>query len=220
MRVLVRCFATLREASAARIELDLEGTATVDDAWESLTERFPGLAPHRPFTQAARNGSAVGWDEPLADGDEVAFLPPVSGGREPPLVGLSDGPIDVEALERIAGAGHGAVVTFVGRARNRGDDGREVTSLEYEVYPEMAEATLRAVAGEVPERWPDCAVAVVHRTGAVPIGEAAVVIVTAAPHRSDAYEANRYVIEAIKARLPIWKLEHFADGSRWKRPGA
>ena len=115
---------------------------------------------------------------------------------------------------------HGAVVTFVGRARNRADDGREVTSLEYEAYPEMAEATLRAVAAEVRDRWPDCTVAVVHRVGAVPIGEAAVVIVTAAPHRGDAYEANRYVIEAIKARLPIWKLEHFADGSRWKRPGA
>jgi molybdopterin synthase catalytic subunit len=95
-----------------------------------------------------------------------------------------------------------------------------VVGLEYEAYPEMADATLRSVAGEVGERWPDCVVAVVHRTGPVPIGEAAVVIVTAAPHRGDAYEANRYVIEAIKDRLPIWKLEQFADGSRWKRPGA
>ena len=220
MRVVVRCFATLREASAARSELELADPASVDMAWATLAARYPAIEPHRSFTQPARNGVAVGWDEPLGEGDEVAFLPPVSGGGDTPTVGLSDGPIDVEALERIAGAGHGAVVTFVGRARNRGDDGREVTGLEYEAYPEMAEATLRAVAGEVPERWPDCSVAVVHRIGTVPIGEAAVVIVTAAPHRSGAYEANRYVIEAIKARLPIWKLEHFADGSRWKRPGA
>jgi molybdopterin synthase catalytic subunit len=162
---------------------------------------------------------AVGWDEELADGDEVAFLPPVSGGTSP-LVGLTADPIDVAALEAIVAATHGAVVTFVGRARRLADDGREVTLLEYEAYPEMAEATLRAVAAEVGERWPDCAVAVVHRTGAVPIGEAAVVIVTAAAHRGDAYEANRYVIEAIKDRLPIWKLEHFVDGTRWKRPGA
>ncbi len=219
MRVVVRCFATLREASATRTELDLEVPATVESAWTALSARYPGLEPHRTWTQPARNGSAVSWDEPLADGDEVAFLPPVSGGAGT-TVGLTNGPIDVDALEAIAGSEHGAVVTFVGRARDRADDGREVTGLEYEAYPEMAEATIRAVAAEVTGRWADCAVAVVHRTGPVPIGEAAVVIVTAAPHRSDAYEANRYVIEAIKERLPIWKLEQFADGSRWKRPGA
>jgi MoaE-MoaD fusion protein len=220
MRIHARCFATLREVSAARTDLELSDSATVADAWAALVARHAGLRPHREYTQAARNGEAVGWDEPLTDGDEVAFLPPVSGGSLEPLIGLSEGPIDIAALEDVASEAHGAVVTFVGRARNRADDGREVTSLEYEAYPEMAEATLTAVSAEVRDRWPDCAVAVVHRVGAVPIGEAAVVIVTAAPHRGDAYEANRYVIEAIKARLPIWKLEHFADGSRWKRPGA
>jgi MoaE-MoaD fusion protein len=220
MRIHARCFATLREVSAARTDLELSDSATVADAWAALVARHPGLQPHREYTQAARNGEAVGWDEPLTDGDEVAFLPPVSGGSLEPLIGLSEGPIDIAALEDVASEAHGAVVTFVGRARNRADDGREVTSLEYEAYPEMAEATLTAVSAEVRDRWPDCVVAVVHRVGAVPIGEAAVVIVTAAPHRGDAYEANRYVIEAIKARLPIWKLEHFADGSRWKRPGA
>ena len=220
MHVSARCFATLRELSAARSDLDLAAGASVSDAWDALVSRHPGLVAHRPYTQAARNGTAVSWDEPLAEGDQVAFLPPVSGGSDRALVGLTDGPIDVEALERIAGMAHGAVVTFVGRARNRADDGREVLELEYEAYPEMADAVLRAVAAEVADRWPDCALAVVHRTGAVPIGEAAVAIVTAAPHRADAYEANRYVIEAIKQRLPIWKLERFADGTQWKRPGA
>jgi molybdopterin synthase catalytic subunit len=197
----------------------VDDPASVASAWAALVDRYPELDRHRPFTQPARNGVAVGWDEPLTDGDEVAFLPPVSGGTEP-SVGLTDGPIDVAALEAIVATTHGAVVTFVGRARRLADDGREVVGLEYEAYPEMAEATLRSVASEVRERWPDCVVAVVHRTGPVPIGEAAVVIVTAAPHRGDAYAANRYVIEAIKDRLPIWKLEQFADGSRWKRPGA
>lgn len=220
MRIHARCFATLRELSAARTDLELGGSATVAEAWAKLVARYPELAPHREYTQAARNGEAAGWDQALADGDEVAFLPPVSGGAADPPIGLSDGPIDIAALERIASESHGAVVTFVGRARDLADDGRAVTRLEYEAYPEMAEATLRAVAAEVRDRWTDCTVAVVHRVGAVPIGDAAVVIVTAAPHRGDAYEANRYVIEAIKARLPIWKLEHFADGSRWKRPGA
>ncbi len=220
MRIHARCFATLREVSAARTDMKLGDSATVADVWATLVARFPDLAPHRDYTQAARNGEAVGWDEQLTDGDEVAFLPPVSGGAVDPPIGLSAGPIDIAAMEEVASTSHGAVVTFVGRARNRADDGREVTSLEYEAYPEMAEATLQAVAAEVRGRWPDCTVAVVHRVGPVPIGEAAVVIVTASPHRGDAYEANRYVIEAIKARLPIWKLEHFADGSRWKRPGA
>ena len=221
MDVRARCFATLRELSAAQTDLELSEGATVADAWAALVGRFPGLAAHRPYTQPARNGVAVGWDERLAAGDTVAFLPPVSGGIDPArLTGVTDQAIDVRALERVAGDSHGAMVTFVGRARNRSDDGREVVELQYEAYPEMAEATLAVVADEVRGRWPGAAVAVVHRVGVVAIGEVAVAIVTVAPHRADAYEANRYVIEAIKDRLPIWKLERFADGSRWKRPGA
>jgi molybdopterin synthase catalytic subunit len=95
-----------------------------------------------------------------------------------------------------------------------------VLELGYEAYPEMATAVLAEIAGEAEERWAGCAVAVVHRVGTVPIGEAAVAIVTAAAHRSEAYDANRFVIEAIKERLPIWKRERFADGTEWKRPGA
>lgn len=220
MRVRARCFATLRELSAASVELDLAPSATVADAWGQLVGRYPGLEPHRPFTQPARNGAAVTWDVALAEGDEVAFLPPVSGGATQPMRGLTDQPIDVDALLTVARDTDGAVVTFVGRARTRADDGREVLELEYEAYPEMAEAMLAAVADEVAAQWPDCTVAIIHRTGLVPIGEAAVVIVTASPHRADAYAANRYVIEAVKDRLPIWKRERFADGSEWKRPGA
>ena len=135
MQVRTRCFATLRELSAARTDLELDEPATVASAWAEMASRYPGLGPHREFTQPARNGVAVGWDEPLADGDEVAFLPPVSGGSADPPVGLRTGPIDVEALEQIVATSHGAVVTFVGRARNRADDGREVIGLEYEAIP-------------------------------------------------------------------------------------
>jgi molybdopterin synthase catalytic subunit len=95
-----------------------------------------------------------------------------------------------------------------------------VLELEYEAYPEMAGTVLAEIVREAEERWRGSSVGVVHRVGLVPIGEAAVAIVSAAPHRSDAYEANRFVIEAIKQRLPIWKRERFADGSEWKRPGA
>lgn len=218
MQVTVRTFATLREASADRVQVPLDGGASTADAWAAMVERHPALASHREFVRVARNGSYAAWDDALADGDEVAFLPPVSGGA---TSGLTDAQIDVSALEAaVAGLEHGALVTFVGRARRTSDDGREVVELEYEAYPEMAERVLAEMATEAEERWPGVAAAVVHRTGVVPLGEAAVAIVTAAPHRSAAYEANRFIIEAIKERLPIWKRERFPDGSEWKRPGA
>jgi len=216
MRITARTFASLRELSVDRCDLELGPAATVDDAWSALQSRFPAVAPQRPYIRAARNGAYVAWNEPVADGDVVAFLPPVSGGAS----SLTDGPIDVDSLERsVAGSGMGAIVTFVGRARDVADDGRTVIELEYEAYPEMAAAVLEEIRLEAEHRF-DVACVVTHRSGVVPIGEAAVAIVTAARHRSGAYEANRFVIEAIKERLPIWKRERFADGSEWKRPGA
>ncbi len=217
MRIEVRCFASLRELAGERTELDLPGGSRLTDVWLALVARAPELDAHRPYLRVARNGAYAHWDDALADGDEVALLPPIAGGSA--TVGLIDGPIDVEALAAIVEPGHGAAVTFIGRARNHSDDGREVLELEYEAYPEMAESVLAEIVREVEERW-GVAAAVVHRVGLVPIGDAAVAIVTAAPHRAEAYEASRYLIEAIKERLPVWKRERFVDGSEWKRPGA
>lgn len=217
MQVTVRCFASLREVAQDRCDLALADGATAAQAWAAMADRFPGLGPHRAYVRVARNGAYAGWGDSLAEGDVVAFLPPVSGGAKTALV---DGPIDVAALEEaVAGADRGAIVTFIGRARDLADDGRAVLELEYEVYPEMAGSVLDEIAREAEERWP-VRMAVAHRHGNVPIGEAAVAIVTAGVHRAEAYEANRFVIEAIKERLPIWKRERFADGSEWKRPGA
>jgi MoaE-MoaD fusion protein len=218
MEVTVRCFATLRELAADRTTMTLAPGSVLADAWAALEQAHPKLAPHRPFVRPARNGAYAAWDVSLDDGDQVAFLPPVSGGGPS---GLTDGPIDVRGLEAsVAGAGHGALLTFLGRARDRSDDGREVLELEYEAYPEMAGAVLEEIVREAEERWAESIVGVIHRVGMVPIGEAAVAIVVAAAHRSQAYDANRFVIEQIKERLPIWKRERFADGSEWKRPGA
>lgn len=218
MQIRIRCFALLRELSVERETRSLPDGASVADAWADLAARFPAIVPHRPYVRAARNGAYAGWETTLQDGDEVAFLPPVSGGAI--HTGLTAGPIDAAELERAAASpGHGAMVTFVGRARDHADDGRPVVELEYEVFPEMAAAVLDELAAEAAQRW-DVSVAMVHRTGIVPLGEAAVVIVTAAAHRGAAYEANRHLIEAIKERLPIWKRERFSDGSEWKRPGA
>jgi MoaE-MoaD fusion protein len=219
MKITVRTFAILRELAADRLLLTVPDGARLTDAWAAFVDRFPAIEPHRPHVRAARNGVYAGWETSLADGDEVAFLPPVSGGGG--TAALTDAVVDVAALaETVAGDAHGAVVTFTGRARNRSDDGREVTELEYEAYREMAVSTLAEIAGEAERRWDGCRVGVVHRTGIVPIGEVTVAIVVAAPHRGAAYEANRFVIEAIKDRLPIWKRERFVDGSEWKRPGA
>ena len=216
MRVTLRTFAHLRELSVDRCELDLPDGSTIDAAWERMAAVFPAMAPQRPYVRAARNGAYAAWDEPLADGDVLALLPPVSGGSGH----LTDERIDVAALERsVRSSNRGAVVTFVGIARDVADDGRTVIELEYEVYAEMAEAVLGEIAAEATVRF-GSEVAVVHRHGVVPIGEAAVAIVSAAAHRAEAYDASRYVIEAIKERLPIWKRERFVDGSEWKRPGA
>ena len=218
MQVTARCFATLREVAADRVDLMLADGSTLADAWTAMVDRFPGRAAHRSFVRAAHNRAYAAWETPLADGDEVAFLPPVSGGGP---TAMTDRPIDVAALEAaVAASGHGAVVTFVGRARDRADDGRQVVELEYEAYDEMAETVLATIAADTEARWSAATVAIVHRTGIVPLGDAAVAIVVAAPHRGDAYEANRFAIEAIKEQLPIWKRERFVDGSEWKRPGA
>jgi molybdopterin synthase catalytic subunit len=219
MRVAIRCFAVLRELAFDRDDLELPDGSTVADAWNAVAAAHPALGAHRPYVRGARNGAYADWEAQLLDGDQVAFLPPVSGGAAES--GLTDGPINVAGLEAgVAGSTHGAVVTFVGRARDHADDGRTVLELEYEAFAEMANAVLREITAEAEERWPGSAVAVVHRTGLVPIGDAAVAIVAASPHRSEAYEASRYVIEAIKQRLPIWKRERFTDGTEWKRPGA
>lgn len=220
MDVHVRCFALLRDLSADRTQLLLNDGATIEDAWAELARRYPALTPHRPFVRAARNGAYAAWEEPLVEEDEVAFLPPVSGGGGATRIGISEGPIDEAALVAgLAGDADGAVVSFVGRARNHADDGREVLELEYEAYGPMAERVLAEIASEAADRW-DASVGIVHRIGRVPIGEASVVIVSAAAHRDAAYQASRYAIEAIKERLPIWKRERFSDGSEWKRPGA
>lgn len=222
MHINARCFAILRELAAGSSELELSDGASLSDAWDTLAARFPQIAPHREWVRAARNGAYAAWDVTLAEGDEVAFLPPVSGGArtDTRMVGLVDGRIDVDALEAVVtDPGHGALVTFIGRARDQADDGRTVVELEYEAYPEMAVSVLEEIRQEAEARW-GARVAVMHRTGPVPLGEAAVAIVSAAAHRAEAYEANRFVIEAIKQRLPIWKRERFVDGSEWKRPGA
>lgn len=125
-------------------------------------------------------------------------------------------PIDTAGvLARVGDHGDGAVILFVGTVRNHAD-GRRVSGMTYEAYASMAGTVLAEIAGEAAARWDTDRVAVVHRTGALELGEASVAIAVSTPHRDAAYEASRYVIEQIKERLPVWKHEHYVDGdSRW-----
>jgi molybdopterin synthase catalytic subunit len=131
------------------------------------------------------------------------------------MVDLTADPIDTAALQaRVSGPGNGAVLVFLGVARNH-NRGREVLGLEYEAYGPMALAEMARIEAEALARWPGAEVAMVHRTGLVGIGEASVVIAVGSPHRAEAYETSRFLIDQLKARVPVWKRERYADGSDW-----
>lgn len=132
------------------------------------------------------------------------------------MVGLVHGAIDVSGvLAEVKRHEAGAVLVFEGVTRNH-HDGREVVRLEYEAYPEMANRELRALVEEAKRRWPEVRAAIAHRLGIVPLGEASVVIGVSAPHRDEAYQASRFLIDTLKATVPIWKKEIYVDGSVWK----
>jgi molybdopterin converting factor subunit 1 len=241
MRIRVRLFAIQRELAGAReVPIELEDGATVEDAWAAVAARFPVLAPGRPSVRFARNGDYAEPGTTLGDGDEVAFIPPVSGGSDeaagPPgrrrILELQEAPFgptilsDLEA--RLATDEDGAVVGFVGRTRVSpgtpapGQEaeaarhaGRSVEALGYEAHETMALRVLTTIADEIAERFGVERLAIVHRTGDVPLGEASIVVVAASPHRDAAFRAARYAIDETKARAPIWKAERFADGHVW-----
>jgi molybdopterin synthase catalytic subunit len=152
-------------------------------------------------------------DTALTDGDEVAFLPPVSGGAG--SCWLSDQPLDVgQAVSRVSGPGMGGIVTFVGAVRDNAR-GRAIRHLEYEAYPEMAVREMEKIADEAATRWPGAAVSIGHRSGHLEIGEIAVVVAAAAPHRAEAFAACRFAIDTLKETVPIWKKEVATDGESW-----
>ena len=211
-------FARLREqAGADRFELELPAGATVADAYADLRLRHPALEPRKEIVRPAVNQEFASWDSPLSEGDEVAFIPPVSGGTDAAgvLFELTDQPLDARRLEAAVGhAGAGAVCTFTGVVRDN-SRGRETTRLEYEAYAGMAEAQMRAIAAEIAERWPEARVAMAHRTGRLEIGEASVVVSVSSPHRAEAIAACKHGIDRLKESVPIWKKEFFADGEVW-----
>ncbi|MEL7240059.1 MAG: molybdenum cofactor biosynthesis protein MoaE, partial [Planctomycetota bacterium] len=150
--------------------------------------------------------------------DELALIPPVSGGHD--LFEVRNEPLEVAEVEAaVRHGGAGAVVSFTGTVRNN-TKGVAVDALEYEAYRSMAEKYLRTIGHEIAERWPDTRVAMLHRVGRLAVGEASVVIAVSSPHRADAFDACRHSIERLKEDVPIWKKEFRTDGSVWVGVGS
>lgn len=217
MQVKVRLFGSLREAAGAKEwTVRLSEGATVDDLRALLAREHPAFQEMGDRLRIAVDQQVVASGTRLGDGQEVAFLPPVAGGAGAPgRCTLSDRPLDVsEVVTRITGPDAGGIVTFVGTVRDA-SRGREVRHLEYEAYAGMAEQEMERIADEAGARWPGARVAMAHRTGHLEIGEIAVVIAAAAPHRPEAFAACRYAIDTLKERVPIWKKEVATDGEYW-----
>jgi molybdopterin converting factor subunit 1 len=215
VEITVRLFAALREHAGTReLTLDLSDGATVADAIVVLRAgALAGLPERAPFVTAV-DREYVDDDEPLTAGAELALVPPVSGGAATDeavrKVGLTAKPLDVEAARLLVGDPRcGATVVFTGTTR-------EVPSLEYEAYEEMAVQTMARLADEAVRRHGLVAVAVEHRTGSVALGEPSIVVAASAPHRHEAFEGARFLLDQVKANAPIWKREHPEHGEpRW-----
>jgi molybdopterin synthase catalytic subunit len=205
VRVTVRLFAGLRER-AGWSERGLEGVERVADVWPAL-----GLGDEPRGLLYAVNREYTEPDRALAEGDEVALIPPVSGGA----FRLSKAPLDLDAVVReVETEDAGAIATFVGTTR-RHSRGRTVIHLDYEAYEEMAEQVLAQIADDLKRRHDLCRVAIHHRIGRVGIGDASVVIAVSAPHRHAALAACKEAIDTLKESVPLWKKEVYEGGEEW-----
>ncbi len=222
MKAKVRFFARLAEVAGTReTEVELGEGLSAGDAFRLLCQRFPELADHADSLMYAVNAEYVPPDHPLQAGDELALIPPVSGGsraRPEPGEGLFEvttEPLDPQRLiDHVRKDESGAVAAFLGVVRNS-SLGRRVLYLEYDAYPEMATRVMRQIAEEAMERWPLSDVAMQHRTGRLEIGETSLLIAVSSPHREEAFEACHHLVDRFKEVVPIWKKEVWEDGEVW-----
>lgn len=212
--VHLRYFAAARErAGCSEEKVTIAAGTTVRALLDQLCLAHPPLAALLPHLRVAVNHEFVALDAKVPEAAEVALIPPVAGGSGAFLV--TDTPLSLDAVVRaVSGQGQGGVVTFSGSVRDS-THGKAVVRLEYEAYTPMAEKKLAEIAAEAATQWPGARVAIHHRIGVLVPGELAVVIAASAPHRAEAFAACRHAIERLKAEVPIWKKELFADGAVW-----
>jgi molybdopterin synthase catalytic subunit len=223
MRVRVLFFGRLKDiVGRAEEHAELSDGARVEDLFERYGRDFPELTKFRASVVASVNQEFTEWRAPLASGDEVAFLPPVSGGAIPAdaaveenLCALVRTTIETsEIVAQLKAPPDGAVVVFEGIVRNH-SAGRSTLYLEYEAYEAMALAKMREIGAEMREKFSIRQYAMIHRLGRLEIGETSVLIVVCSAHRAAAFDACRYGIDTLKRNVPIWKKEFFRDGAVW-----
>jgi molybdopterin synthase catalytic subunit/molybdopterin converting factor small subunit len=207
VHLTVKLFAGLRErAGIGERELDLPAGARVADVWSAL-----GLGDEPEGLLYAVNHEYAPQERELADGDEVALIPPVSGGA----FLLSEAPLSLErVVDEVRDEEAGAIATFAGTSR-RHSRGRTVLHLDYEAYEDMAEQVMAELAAALKERYEITAIAIHHRVGRVPIGQASVVIAVSGPHRADTLAACKDAIDTLKQTVPLWKKEVYEGGEEW-----
>jgi molybdopterin synthase catalytic subunit len=243
--VTVRLFASYREAvGASQVQLPLPEDADGAALWTALVDRYPGLRKLPPPAGYAINDEYVAGNRPLRGAAEVALIPPVSGGadgartgrgaadpsgltaertrardtRGAVLIELTGTPISTDAVLRaVADPRAGALVLFLGVVRDNAR-GHHVDHLVYEAYEALARRELEKIAAAVLERWPVTRLAIVHRIGRLVVGEPSVAVAASAPHRQEAFEAGRYMIDTLKRTVPIWKKEIWEGGAAWVAP--
>ena len=220
MRVRILFFGRLKDiVGKAEDSADLPEGARVEDAFAHYRSAHPALGGLRASVAASVNQELAGWTATLRSGDEVAFLPPVSGGAVAAAsrdwIEIVHNPISAAPIvERVKGPAEGAVVVFDGIVRNH-SGGRATLYLDYEAYEPMALEKLRELAAAIRSRYSISGLAMVHRLGRLEIGETSVFIAVSAPHRAVAFDACRFAIDTLKRSVPIWKKEYFADGAVW-----
>jgi molybdopterin synthase catalytic subunit len=244
MRVRVLFFGILKDLTGLSVdEAEFAAGTRLTDVFARYGKRHPRLAEFQSSVAASINQEYAQWDSPLKPGDEVAFLPPVSGGQGAPASMEAD-PLAGDSLdlvrsvipgttliERVKDPANGAVAVFDGIVRNfsrvRNSSGdwehRKTLYLEYEAYEPMALSKMREIGREMHQRFAIHRIAMVHRLGRLEIGETSVFIAVSAPHRAAALDACRFAIDTLKQIVPIWKKEYFADGAVWaegERPTA
>jgi MoaE-MoaD fusion protein len=215
VRVKLLYFAVVREIIGQPEETrEIRNGQTLEQLFDEIIEDYPAISRLRPSLLFMVNEEYASPQHTVKDGDEIALIPPVSGGESPRFFVTEEPVSEAQVSALVASPDAGAIVTFVGTVRDNAR-GRAVVSLDYEAYPPAAEKMLRQIGDEIIERWGIRNSAIIHRTGHLAVGEASVAIAVASAHRADAFDACRYAIDRIKEIVPIWKKEFYEDGETW-----
>jgi molybdopterin converting factor subunit 1 len=224
VQVKLLFFASIKDIVGARqIELDVPAGATVGDLLTHLESKYPRIRDYRPVVLTSVNEDYADQKTRVAEGDEVAIFPPVSGGsvdeltivRPREIYRITREPIDARAVaDELLRPESGAICIFEGIVRNN-SKGKTTRYLEYEGYESMALKTMEEIGGFIRQAWEIDAVGIIHRLGHMDIGETSVAIIITSPHRRASFDACEYAIDRLKKIVPIWKKEFFEDGEVW-----